>query len=55
MQISITAFNVVAINLPPLRERREDIAPLSQYFLRKHAAAIRRNITGISEEAQEKT
>jgi len=45
-------LNVVAINLPPLRERREDIAPLSQYFLRKHSVAIRTNITGISEEAQ---
>jgi two-component system response regulator AtoC len=45
-------LNVVVINLPPLRERREDIAPLCQYFLRKHAAAIRRNVTGIAEEAQ---
>jgi two-component system response regulator AtoC len=43
---------VVVINLPPLRERREDIAPLCQYFLRKHAGAIRRNVTGIAEEAQ---
>ena len=47
-------LNVVAINLPPLRERREDIAALSQYFLRKHSVAIRRNITGISEEARRK-
>jgi DNA-binding NtrC family response regulator len=47
-------LNVVAINLPPLRERGEDIAPLAQYFLRKHSAAVRRNITGISEEAQRK-
>ena len=47
-------LNVVAIHLPPLRERREDIAALSQYFLRKHSVAIRRNITGISEEAQAK-
>jgi transcriptional regulator with PAS, ATPase and Fis domain len=45
-------LNVVAINLPPLRERREDIAALSQYFLRKHSVAIRRNINGISKEAQ---
>jgi transcriptional regulator with PAS, ATPase and Fis domain len=43
---------VVAINLPPLRERRKDITALSQYFLRKHSVAIRRNITGISKEAQ---
>jgi transcriptional regulator with PAS, ATPase and Fis domain len=44
-------LNVVAIHLPPLRERREDIATLSEYFLRKHSTAIRRNIT---EEAQRK-
>jgi two-component system, NtrC family, response regulator AtoC len=44
----------VAIHLPPLRERREDLAALSQYFLRKHSTAIRRNITGISEEAKRK-
>ena len=47
-------LNVVAINLPPLRARREDIPVLSQYFLRKHSVAIRRNITGISEEARRK-
>jgi len=45
-------LNVVAIDLPPLRERREDIAALSQYFLRKHSEAVRRNITEISEEAR---
>ena len=28
-------LNVVPIRIPPLRERREDIAPLAQYFLRK--------------------
>jgi transcriptional regulator with PAS, ATPase and Fis domain len=47
-------LNVVAIHLPPLRERRGDIAALSQYFLRKHSVAIGRNITAISEEAQRK-
>ena len=47
-------LNVVVINLPPLRQRREDIAPLCEYFLRKHSAAIRRNVTGISEKAQRK-
>jgi DNA-binding NtrC family response regulator len=47
-------LNVVAIHLPPLRERRADIPVLSQYFLRKHSAVIKTNITGISEEAQRK-
>ena len=30
-------LNVVPIRVPPLRERKEDIAPLAQYFLRKAA------------------
>jgi len=30
-------LNVVPIRIPPLRERREDIAPLAQYFLRRAA------------------
>lgn len=30
-------LNVVPIRVPPLRERKEDILPLSQYFLRKAA------------------
>jgi DNA-binding NtrC family response regulator len=47
-------LNVVAIHLPPLRERREDIAALSRYFLRKHSVAMGRTITAISEEAQRK-
>jgi DNA-binding NtrC family response regulator len=42
----------VAIHLPPLRERRQDIAALTQYFLRKHSAAVGTNIPGISEEAR---
>jgi two-component system NtrC family response regulator len=45
-------LNVVAIHLPPLRERREDITPLTQYFLRKHSVAAEKNITEISKEAQ---
>src|SRR5436190_11862672 len=30
-------LNVVSIHLPPLRERREDIAPLANHFLQRHA------------------
>ena len=40
-------LNVVAIKLPPLRERREDLPVLSEYLLRKQAAAVGKNITGI--------
>jgi transcriptional regulator with PAS, ATPase and Fis domain len=39
------------IFIPPLRERREDIRPLSAYFLQKHLPRSRKKITGFSEEA----
>ena len=29
-------LNVINMHLPPLRERREDIVPLAEYFMRKH-------------------
>ena len=31
-------LNVIALHLPPLRERQEDIAPLAEHFLRQHGA-----------------
>jgi DNA-binding NtrC family response regulator len=30
-------LNTIEIQLPPLRERRDDVAPLANHFLRKHA------------------
>ncbi len=47
-------LNVVPITLPPLRERKEDIPVLSQYFLRKYSMETRKNFTEITEEAQKK-
>lgn len=47
-------LNVVAIKLPPLRERREDLPILSDYLLRKQAAAVGKNITGFTDEARER-
>ncbi len=38
-------LNVVAINLPPLRERREDIVPLARHFLAMHGAQTGRMFT----------
>ncbi len=38
-------LNVISINLPPLRERREDILPLAQHFIRKYATENNREIT----------
>jgi two-component system, NtrC family, response regulator AtoC len=47
-------LNVVAIRLPPLRERREDLPALMEYLLRKQATAIGKNITGFTDEARER-
>ena len=34
-------LNVINLQLPPLRERKEDIVPLAEYLLKKHAVAGR--------------
>ena len=45
-------LNTIELRLPPLRERREDILPLAQYFLRRHAARYGRTRSGFSDEAR---
>lgn len=44
-------LNVVNLELPPLRERREDVALLAQYFLKKYALAMQRPSTEIDAQA----
>jgi DNA-binding NtrC family response regulator len=44
-------LNTVEIRLPPLRERREDIPSLANFFLRRQAAQYRKPITGFAQEA----
>ena len=39
-------LNVVPVILPPLRERKEDIPPLAEYFLKQFAAKNRKAIQG---------
>jgi two-component system response regulator AtoC len=34
-------LNVVTVQLPPLRERREDIAEISRFLIQKHAMALK--------------
>jgi two-component system response regulator PilR (NtrC family) len=41
-------INVIPIALPPLRERREDIALLADHFLSKYAEQMGKAITGIA-------
>ena len=45
-------IDVLRIELPPLRERREDIALLGDHFLRRFAAQQNRRIEGITDEAK---
>jgi DNA-binding NtrC family response regulator len=40
-------LNTVEINLPPLRDRREDIPALAAHFLSRYAARYRRTIHGL--------
>jgi two-component system response regulator PilR (NtrC family) len=46
-------LNVVRFHLPPLRERREDIPLLAQYFLEKYSRELGKNVHGISSYALE--
>jgi two-component system NtrC family response regulator len=46
-------LNVVTIQIPPLRERREDIAALLDHFLRRFAEKNRREVTGITAAARD--
>lgn len=46
-------LNVVQIDLPPLRERPEDVVVLGEHFLRKFARAHGRQVTRIQPEALE--
>ena len=46
-------LNTIHIHLPPLRERREDIALLAQHFLKQHVERYRKAITGFDDGAVE--
>ena len=44
-------LNTLVIHLPPLRERAEDIVPLSHHFLAHYAARYRKPLAGFDEDA----
>lgn len=46
-------LNVVTIVIPPLRERKEDIPGLLDFFIKKYREENNKNITGLSAEARD--
>ncbi len=44
-------LNVIRINIPPLRERKEDIIPLAQLFIKKFNQKYRKEVQGLTQEA----
>jgi len=47
-------INTISLNLPPLRERQDDIVPLATSFLKRFAAQAGRTINGFTPAAAEK-
>jgi transcriptional regulator with PAS, ATPase and Fis domain len=46
-------INVVLLSLPPLRERREDILPLTKYFIQKYNEEFHKNVQKISKGVED--
>jgi len=46
-------LNVVSVAIPPLRERKEDIPALIDFFIKKYGVENRKSITGISTEVRD--
>ncbi|MCU1342197.1 MAG: two component, sigma54 specific, transcriptional regulator, Fis family [Candidatus Acidoferrum typicum] len=47
-------LNVVAIDIPPLRDHKEDIPALANYFIERYARESAKPVTGITPEAMKR-
>jgi DNA-binding NtrC family response regulator len=47
-------LNVIPISLPPLRERREDIPDLANFFIRRFSFETKKNFNDIGQDARDK-
>jgi Nif-specific regulatory protein len=45
-------LNVVSIEMPPLRERKDDIVPLADAFIRRFAGELKKKMEGLDPDAQ---
>lgn len=46
-------LNVISINIPPLRERKEDIIPLAEHFIKKYNDKLNKEVWMLSENSKE--
>jgi transcriptional regulator with PAS, ATPase and Fis domain len=46
-------LNVMSIEIPPLRERREDILLLCEHFVKQNSFEMRKSISGMTQEAMD--
>ena len=44
-------LHVISIQLPPLRDRKEDILPLAMHFIRKFSQELKKKLDGVNPEA----
>ena len=47
-------ISAISVNLPPLRDRRDDILPLAEAFLKRFAAQANRPIRGFTQSAKDR-
>jgi two-component system response regulator GlrR len=47
-------IHVIPVYLPPLRERKEDIVPLVEHFLKKYSEQMKKEVRGLTPEALRK-
>src|SRR5262245_3464599 len=45
-------LNVVAVETPPLRERKDDILPLAMHFIRRFSSELKKRLDGLDNDAQ---
>ncbi|WP_312815842.1 sigma 54-interacting transcriptional regulator [Sedimentibacter sp.] len=46
-------LNVISFNIPPLKERKEDIKVLVDYYINQYNSILNKNITGISKDVMQ--